>query len=50
MYCLELKARIIQDITVSVEAHLCPFRAPTKLADLVQKKHKALEKDLFQHK
>ena len=23
---------------------MCPFRAPTKLVDLVQKKHKALEK------
>ena len=50
MYCLELKARKIQDITVSVGAHLCPFRAPTKLVHLVQINYKALKKNLIQHK
>ena len=47
MYCLELKARKIQNITVSVRAHLCPFRAPKKLVHLVQKNHKALKKKCF---
>ena len=44
MYCLELKATKTQDITVSVRAHLCLFRAPTKLVRLVQKNHKPLKK------
>ena len=46
MYCLELKARKIQNIrpTVSFRAHLCPFRAPKKLVHLVKENMKLWKK------